>query len=87
MGSCFLQLVTLVWAHAKLDCRPPESTLASWSEAVRAADSQRVMQAADRATLEHSLERMGEVCYGVWLPPKEKPEEDSADRSQADVVT
>lgn len=53
---------------------------------MRAADSQRLMQAADRITLEHSLERMGEECYGVWLPPKESPKADEVEANQADVA-
>lgn len=53
---------------------------------MRAADSQRLMQAADRITLEHSLERMGEECYGVWLPPKERPKADEVEANQADVA-
>ena len=74
--SCY-QLVTLVWAHAKLDSRPPDATLASWRDAVREADSQRQMQIADRLNLERSLERLGEECYGFWLPAKENAEEDA----------
>jgi hypothetical protein len=44
------------------------------------------MQAADRINLERSLERMGEECYGVWLPSKESLEEEGAAASQAEVA-
>jgi len=40
----FLQLVTLVWAHAKLEAKPPETTLDGWRASVLASHSERMMQ-------------------------------------------
>lgn len=77
------QLVTLVWAHARLGVQPPQETLDAWRQAMRAAVDQRPLQKADRQSLEASLGKLGETCRGAWIPDTSEPVESEADAVSA----
>ena len=44
------------------------------------------MQMSDRVNLERCLEKMGEECYGSWLPAKELGESDADDAAAAAIA-
>jgi len=71
------QLVTMLWAYAKLGLRPDEEVLSEWVTQVREAHERKPLMAADVRNLERALERMGEDCGWLHPEPPEEPEEDS----------
>ena len=67
------QLVTLVWAHARLSSQPPAAELSAWLESVREANERRPLMDADRNNLKRSLQLfdLSEIHVEWLIPPKE----------------
>ena len=67
------QLVTLVWAHARLGAQPPAAELSAWLESVREANERRPLMDADRNNLKRSLQLfdLSEIHVEWLIPPKE----------------
>jgi len=67
------QLVTMVWAYAKLGLTPEPEVLAEWVGQVRAAHEAKPLLAADVRNLERALQALGEESS--WLHPEDPEEE------------
>lgn len=79
------QLVTLVWAHARLSSQPPAAELSAWLESVREANERRPLMDADRNNLKRSLQLfdLSEIHVEWLIPPKVAESEAPAVRVSA----
>merc|ERR1719247_3477106 len=69
------QLVTMIWAYAKLGLTPEPELLGEWVGTVRSAHEAKPLLAADVRNLERALQALGEESS--WLHPEEAEEEES----------
>ena len=67
------QLVTVMWAYAKLGLQPDASALAEWVGHVREGHARTPLLAADLRNCERALEKLGQDT--AWLHPE--PEEEA----------
>ena len=67
------QLVTMVWAYAKLGLTPEPEVLGEWVGQVRQAHERKPLLAADVRNLERALQSLGEESS--WLHPEVEEEE------------
>lgn len=78
------QLVTMVWAYAKLGLTPEPELLEEWVGTVRKAHEAKPLLAADVRNLERALQALGEESS--WLHPAAPEEEAEEEESELDKI-